>query len=96
MKVYTRQNGLLVAVCDKELIGKVLHDGDTEVKISPQFYKDELVGESEILVALHGAFAGNFFGERAVAVGVKSGLINKNSVKVIDGVPHAQFVRMDI
>ena len=96
MKTYKRTAGLLVAVCDKDLVGKVFKAGDIEVNISTHFYKGKLVGADAVSNALKSAFAGNFFGKKAVALAVKAGVVSKDGVKKIAGVPHAQFVRMSI
>jgi len=95
MKTYKRDAGLLVAVCDKELIGKTFKSGELEVNISTHFYKDKLVGADAVLTALNGSFAGNFFGKKAVKLAIKAGVVSKEGVKKIAGVPHAQFIRME-
>lgn len=96
MKVYRRRSGLLVAVCDKELAGETVKEGDIEVTISTHFYKGDLVGKEEVFTALKGASFGNFFGKKAVAVALESGMIDKSGVKKLGTIPHAQFVRMEI
>jgi len=83
MKTYKRTAGLLVAVCDKELVGKTLKADDVEVNISTHFYKDKLVGADAISEALRGAFAGNFFGKKAVALAIANGVVSKEGVKTI-------------
>lgn len=96
MKIYERSAGLLLAVCDADIIGKTFQDGELEVNISTHFYKGDLVDEAEVLASLRAAFSGNFFGKNAVKLAVKVGLVDKDEVKKIAGVPHAQFIRMDI
>jgi hypothetical protein len=48
------------------------------------------------LKAIKAAFSGNFFGKEAIKVAVKAGVVSREGVKKIAGIPHAQFVRMDI
>ena len=95
MKTYKREAGLLVAVCDKELVGRTLKSGDLDVNISTHFYKDKQVGAEQVLRALKGAFAGNFFGKKAVRLAIKAKVISKSGVKKIANIPHAQFIRME-
>ena len=95
MKTYKRRAGLLVAVCDADLIGKTLKDGDLDVNISTHFYKGEPASVDAVLKAIKAAFSGNFFGKEAIKVAVKAGVISREGVKKIAGIPHAQFVRMD-
>tara|TARA_Y100000310_G_C20613488_1_gene779295 strand:+ start:831 stop:1121 length:291 start_codon:yes stop_codon:yes gene_type:complete len=96
MKTYKREAGLLVAVCDADLVGKTLKSGDLDVNISTQFYKGKQVGADAVLKALKGAFAGNFFGKKAVKLAIKIGVVEEDGVKKIANVPHAQFIRMTI
>ena len=91
MKTYKRQAGLLVAVCDEELAGETIKQGDLEINISTHFYKGDLVGEEAVLQALKGSFAGNFFGKRAVSVALKAGVVSPENVKKLGDIPHAQF-----
>jgi len=95
MKTYKREAGLLVAVCDEELVGKTLKSGDLNVNISTHFYKDKQVGADAVLDALRGSFAGNFFGKKAVQLAIKAGVVSAHGVKKIAGIPHAQFIRME-
>jgi len=94
MKTYERDAGLLVAVCDEVLVGKTLKDGDLDVNVSTHFYQGKLVRAEAIMKALGAAFAGNFFGEKAVKLAIISGLVDRSAVKKIAGIPHAQFIRM--
>ncbi len=85
---------VIIALCDKKIIGRVLKDGETELWVNPRFYKGEEVSESVALSVLGGATIANMVGEKAVGVGIKSGLVNRENVITIKGVPHAQMVRM--
>jgi len=96
MKTYKRDAGVLVAVCDEALVGKTLNEGGLDVNVSTHFYQGKLVRAEAVMKALSAAFAGNFFGEKAVKLAIMSGLVEKSAVKKIAGVPHAQFIRMSI
>jgi len=91
LKIYKNGEHVLVAACDKELLGKKLKHGNTVVEIRRDFYEGEDVSEEELQNALQKATTANLFGEKTVNCAMKCGLIDPNSVIMIDCVPHAQI-----
>lgn len=85
---------MLVAACDKEVLGKTLKHGNTVVEISKAFYGGEPVSEEELQKALEGATTANLFGEKTIKCAIKCGFIDPDSVIMIDCVPHAQVFRV--
>ncbi len=94
IKIYKNGEHVLVAACDKEVLGKTLKHGNTVVEISRAFYEGEYVSEEELKKALEEATTANLFGEKTIKLGIKCGLIDPDSVIIIDGVPHAQIFRI--
>lgn len=91
LKIYKNGTNVLVAACDKELIGKKLKHGDAAIEIRRDFYEGEDVSEEELQNALQKATTANLFGEKTVNCAVKCGIIDPDSVIIIDCVPHAQI-----
>jgi uncharacterized protein len=94
IKIYKNGEHVLVAACDKEVLGKTLKHGKAVVEISRAFYEGEYVSEEELQKALEEATTANLFGEKTVKFALKCGLIDQGSVIIIDGVPHAQIFRV--
>lgn len=94
MKQYETESQLIVAVCDKEIIGKKFKEGDLILKLEPSFYKGTDASESEIKEALSCATIANIAGEKAIACAVECGCIDPDTVIFIEGIPHAQMVRI--
>ena len=94
IKIYKNGEHVLVAACDKEVLGKTLKHDNTVVEISRAFYEGEHVSEEELKKALEEATTANIFGEKTIKFGIKCGLIDPDSVIIIDGVPHAQIFRI--
>ena len=91
LKIYKNGTNVLVAACDKELIGKKLKHGNAAIEIRRDFYEGEDISEEELQNALQKATTANLFGEKTVNCAVKCGLIGPDSVIMIDCVPHAQI-----
>jgi hypothetical protein len=94
LKIYKNGEHILVATCDEEVLGKTLKHGNTVVEISRTFYEGECVSEEELQKALEEATIANLFGEKTIKCAIKCGLINPDSVIIIDNVPHAQIFRI--
>jgi len=94
LKIYKNEGRRLVAACDKEVLGKTLKHGNAVVEISSAFYGEELASEEELQQVLGEAMTANLFGENTIKCAIKCGLIDPDSVIMIDGVPHAQVFRV--
>jgi len=69
-----------------------LKEGEIEFKVSKEFYGD-IVGDEELLKKhLLQATIANLVGHKAVKCGIEIGIIDKENVIKIAGIPHAQFV----
>lgn len=84
---------VLVTVCDAELLGKEFKEGEIRLKVSEEFYRGREASVKECLQAMKEATIGNLVGS-IVEDAVKEGIIDPRCVLRVEGVPHAQFVRM--
>ncbi|MDI3539438.1 MAG: uncharacterized protein PWR29_1695 [Methanolobus sp.] len=94
LKIHKAGESVIVAVCDRELLGKSLREGNINVTISEEFYKGDLVSEDDVMAVITKAGNVNLFGDKVVSCAVKCGVVDPSSVKIIDGVAHAQVFRI--
>ncbi|AYK14576.1 MAG: DUF424 domain-containing protein [Methanosarcina flavescens] len=94
LKIYRNGEHVLVAACDREVLGKTLKYGNTVVEINRAFYEGKYVSGEQLQKALQEATTANLFGEETIKCAIKYGLIDPDSVMVIDNVPHAQIFRV--
>ncbi len=95
MKVYSRGTELLVAACDADLLGRTLREGELRLHVS-SFYDGEDVTEEEFVRQLKQATIGNLVGKKTVEAARRAGLVGKDGVLLIEGVPHAQLFVMSV
>ena len=96
-KTYESKYGMMIAVADKELIGKKFKFKDTEFFVNPRFYQGELADQHTVIDLLKNAISVNLVGPKAVACGKEAGVINDQNVLMINKkVPHAQAVVVQI
>ena len=89
-KIHKTEFGTLIAVCDKELSGKTLHDKKLELFVNPRFYGKEKIGK-EVMELIKNSNDGNVIGNNIVNLLLKNNFITKNKVIKIKGIKHAQF-----
>ena len=81
----------IVAVADKELIGKTFEEEKLFLDISKRFYEGELFDEEKVIKVLSEANNLSLVGEKIIGLALKEGFINEEDVIRVQGVPHAQI-----
>lgn len=94
--IFYDKKDVVVVACDEELLGKKLKmkEKGITIKISEKFYGGKLVDEKTFLKLLKEATIGNLMGKRVVELAVKNGFIVEENVILINGIPHAQFIKL--
>lgn len=94
--VNVRRTGrrVLLAVCDAELLGKVLKDGKIYFEVRRDFYDGLKMSVEEAVDLMAQSTIVNMVGRNIVGKAIERGLIHPDAVLNISGVPHAQIVRL--
>ena len=90
VKIHKGTENDVVAVCDKELIGKKFSEGKLCLDIKKDFYEGELMDKDKVKDILKKAGNLNIVGKESIEIALKEKIINQNSIIRIKGVPHAQ------
>ncbi len=83
----------IVVICDRELLGQTLKEGELRLEIKKSFYEGKEASVEECLRALRDATIGNLVGS-IVEHATKAGIIDPKNVMRLQNVPHAQLVRL--
>lgn len=96
-KLFTTKTEIVVALCDEDILDKVLEfkKKNVRIKVSKYFYGEHLVDEKIVLKLMGKATIGNLMGKDVVNLAEKHGFISKENIINIDGIPHAQFVKLE-
>ena len=94
LKRHSCGHELLVAACDEGLLGKTFEEGELRLEVSERFYGGEKVEARMLVEVLALATIGNLVGEETVEAASGAGLVDPECVIRVQGVPHAQMVRM--
>ena len=84
----------VLAACDRELLGKTLKTGETDFHIREGFFFEKFIEAKELTELIKESHIINLVGEKAVECSILSGIVNRNSIKLIDGVPHIQIYKI--
>jgi hypothetical protein len=99
IKKHAADRGTILAMCDEELIGRVLQQGKLFIDLSKysDFYRGELVSEEKAkeMVEVDDLYSANVVGERSVAVMMNKGLVGKSDVRKVGNVPFVQIFKVD-
>lgn len=83
----------VIALCDADLIGKKFEEKNRQLDIRENFYKGEQIEEKNVekLLILYGKNDATFniVGKKATAVALSTGLITKESIGYVAGIPFA-------
>ena len=88
--------GLLVTVCDSDVVGQTFENGSVSLTVEAAFYAEgarEATPE-DVADSLARALTANIVGERAVGIAVEHGFVDEASVLDLDGTRHAQYLRL--
>jgi len=86
------EEGLLVAICDDDVLGESFEEGELSLTVTEEFYGTDAVAEESALASLRRATVANLVGERTVAMAIEAGIVEEQNVLDIDGTPHAQVL----
>ncbi|MFB6362356.1 MAG: DUF424 domain-containing protein [Halobacteriales archaeon] len=96
LKERQTDQGLLVSVCDAEVLGETFENGEVSLTVKEEFYAGEAADQAgaEVVVETLGrAAVANLVGTRSVEVAVDAGIIDPSQVLEIEGTLHAQYLQ---
>ena len=87
-------NNVLLAICDTEILGKTLREGKIVFNVKEEFYKGARVAIEEAVDMITNSTIVNMVGKNIVQKAIEKGYVHPEAVLNIEGVPHAQIVKM--
>lgn len=96
VKVHDGEGGRVVAACDRELVGRILEEGDRFLDLDTyrSFYVGELGKEAELKRHLSEFSSANLVGSRSVAIAVEMGIASEEDIMYINETPYIQIYKI--
>jgi len=84
----------MLNICDPELLGKIIVDGDLTITISESYYGERTVDESEARTLLENSTSINMVGDNTISFSTGLGIGSKDAVKKINNIPFLIVFKM--
>ncbi|BEP18011.1 DUF424 domain-containing protein [Pyrofollis japonicus] len=94
MKIHEAQGEKIIAICDKDLLGKRFSENNLVLDVNKYFYGGILVPLSVAMEKAEEATILNLVGINTINAAIKRKLVHPDAVIKIAGVPHAQAVKV--
>lgn len=94
MSIRKAGGNVLLAMCDAEILGKTLREGKIVFHVKERFYRGSKVNVEEAVAMIGHSTIVNMVGRNVVQRAVQEGYVHPEAVLNIDGVPHAQIVKI--
>jgi hypothetical protein len=85
---------VLLCMCDTEILGRTLRDGKIVFCVKEDFYKGARVPVEEAVSLIETSTIVNMVGKNIVKKAIERGFVHPEAVLNIEGVPHAQIVKL--
>ena len=85
---------VLLAMCDAEILGKTLCEGTIIFRVKEEFYNGAKVDIEEAMAMIENSTIVNMIGKNVVKKAIEKGYVHPEAVLRIEGVPHAQIVKL--
>jgi len=85
---------VLLAICDAEILGRTLCEGKIVFHVKEDFYKGAKVNVEEAVSMIENSTVVNMVGKNVVKKAIQRGYVHPEAVLKIEGVPHAQIVKI--
>ena len=85
---------VLLAMCDAEILGRTLREGKIVFCVKEEFYKGARVNIEEAVSMIENSNIVNMVGRNVVKKAIQKGYVHPEAVLDIEGIPHAQIVKI--
>lgn len=85
---------VLLAICDCDVLGRTLKEGGITFHVKAEFYNGGKVSLDEAMGMIENSTIVNMIGKNCVEKAVEKGHVHPEAVLYIEGVPHAQIVKL--
>ena len=85
---------VLLCMCDTEILGRTLREGKIVFRVKEDFYKGARVDVEEAVSMIESSTIVNMVGKNVVKKAIERGFVHPEAVLQIEGIPHAQIVKV--
>ena len=87
VRISDYQKNTMVNMCDAELLGNDVVDGELKIHINENYYGKQLVDKDEAISFLKSASMINLVGKDTISLAIDLGLGSESGIKIISDIP---------
>ena len=87
VRISDYQKNTMLNMCDAELVGKEVVDGELKIQISENYYGKQIVEKDEALSMLKSASILNLVGKETISLAIDLRIGSEDGVKIISDIP---------
>jgi hypothetical protein len=87
VKISDYQKNMMLNMCDAELMGKDVVDGELKIPINETYYGKQLVDKDEAISLLKSASVMNLVGKETISLATDLGIGSESGIKIISDIP---------
>ena len=88
------QNNMMLNICDADLLGTNIVEGELNMNISESYYGEKLIEKEEARQLLKQSSIINMVGENTVTLSIELGIGSENGIKKISNIPFLIVFKM--
>lgn len=88
------EEGLLVSVCDADVLGETFENGEVSLTVEEEFYDGEATEPERVVESLASCTTANLVGTECVELAIDAGFVEADNVLELEGTKHAQLLWM--
>lgn len=96
MNVIESERGLVLGICDEEVINRRFEEGDLVLDLTSSFFtegKERSI--KEIIEHINIAYTANIVGNKIIEELILQGILKRENIKKISGIKYAHIYRID-
>lgn len=87
VKISDYQKNMMLNMCDAELMGKDVVDGELKIPINETYYGKQLVDKDKAISLLKSASVMNLVGKETISLATDLGIGSESGIKIISNIP---------
>lgn len=91
-KIYDQGSDRILAISDTSIIGKTFNQDGIQITVSEEFYCGDRCNAKKAIEMIKKSTIVNAVGKDIIGIMIKENIVNKDSVLLINNIPHAQIV----
>ena len=87
IRIINYQKQSMLNICDAELLGKKIIEGDLTMHISENYYGERFVEQDEAKSLLNNSSIINMAGKKTISLALELGIGTEKAIKIVSDVP---------